>query len=281
MSAVWIEAQGILRRRGYGLGSSGPNGDGVDGDPGELTAAAVLAELKRCEPMAGAPPASRSAVDLINVKVLRAACPERPGEELAALVEPIKAACRRFEINTVRRVAAFIAQMAHESKLQSRSENLNYSVDALLSMFGRHRISEADARRLGRTKTRAADQEAIANLIYGGDYGRRNLGNTEPGDGWRFRGEGPLQNTGRGNRTRFAEAMSMSLEQAEQFIKTPAGGFMSAAWFWEANDINRLADTPGVSDETRAINGGENGLEDRRQRFDRTVDALLAEERGP
>lgn len=86
------------------------------------------------------------------------------------------------------------------------SESLNYSVDGLLKTFGRHRISAADAARFGRRDTapkRAANQEAIANLIYGGEWGKANLGNTMPGDGWTYRGRGLSQITGRANYEKF------------------------------------------------------------------------------
>jgi putative chitinase len=219
-------------------------------------------------------------IDLISTAILRAAAPERTQAELTPWVAPIKAACLRFEINTARRVAAFIAQMAHESGLMPRNESLNYRVEALLSLFGRHRISAADAQRLGRKPGEGAlslsRQEQIGNLIYGGEYGRTNLGNTQPGDGWTFRGAGPLQITGRHNATAFAGAIGKPLTEALAYMRTIDGGIMATAWFWEENDINRLADTPGVADETRRINGGINGLEDRKARFDRTVAALLA-----
>lgn len=215
-------------------------------------------------------------IDLIDAQLLSIAAPETPAGELAAWVQPIKDACKRFEIDRVRRIAAFIAQMAHESGLRPRQENLNYKASALLTQFGRHRISRANALAFGRTDTQRANPEAIANCIYGGEWGRENLGNTQPGDGWMFRGGGPLQATGRDNYTRFAEAMDMPLMAAVDWVRnTIEGGVMFAAWFWEENDINRLADTPGVEDESRRINGGTHGLADRRARFDRVVRELL------
>lgn len=223
------------------------------------------------------------AVALITPATLRAACPERSPNDLAPLVPLIAAACDKFEMNTIRRVAAFVSQMAHEAQLKPKNESLNYSVEALLSRFGRHRISAADARRLGRKPGEPglsiARQAEIANLIYGGEFGRTHLGNTQPNDGWLFRGTGPLQNTGRDNATRLAKSLCKTLDETIAFMRTEAGGIMAAAWFWEENDINRLADTPGVADETRKINGGENGLADRMRRFDAMVSAMLDLER--
>ena len=99
--------------------------------------------------------------------------------------------CLRYGIDTRREICSFLANIAVESRgLTRMTESLNYSVDGLLRTFGRHRISEADARRLGRKRGERglslARQEELANLLYGGEWGRRNLGNTEPGDGWRF-----------------------------------------------------------------------------------------------
>ncbi len=290
MNETAREIQAILKARGYSLGSTGPAHDGVDGDPGQLTFAAVLAELKRSVPVSDLPEvvraaAGQSAIDLVSIAVLRAACPERSEVELQPWLEPIKVACRKFEINTIRRLASFIAVfLGHESTFRPVNESLNYSVEALLSKFGRHRISEADARRLGRKDGESAlsqaRQEEIANLIYGGEFGRKQLGNTQPGDGWLFRGASAGQLTGRDNFTRFAAAMGMSLADAIAFARTLEGGVMAAAWFWEENDLNRLADTPGIADETQKINGGQNGADDRKRRFDATVQALLKAERG-
>lgn len=105
----------------------------------------------------------------------------------------------------LRHLAYILATDYHESgrRMLPSRENMNYSVNGLLKTFGRHRISEADARRLGRSGNRPADQPAIANIVYGGEWGRKNLGNTEPGDGWRFRGGSLPQITGRRNYSLF------------------------------------------------------------------------------
>jgi putative chitinase len=101
---------------------------------------------------------------------------------------------------------AYILATAHHetgAKFVASIENLNYSVDGLLKTFGRHRISEADARKYGRSGSRPANQSAIANLIYGGTWGRDNLGNTQPADGWNMRGRGLVQITGRANYAKY------------------------------------------------------------------------------
>ena len=134
------DIQALLKARGYSLGSTGPAKDGVDGDPGPLLFGAVLAELKKTEAAGSGVTVTvavaKSAIDLITVAVLRAACPERNDAQLLPWVEPIKSACRKFEINTIRRIAAFVAQMAHESGLKpGREENLNYSAKRLTEVW--------------------------------------------------------------------------------------------------------------------------------------------------
>lgn len=105
----------------------------------------------------------------------------------------------------LRHLSYILATPYHETggKMQPITENLNYSVQGLLKTFGRHRISAADAQRYGRAGGRPANQQAIANTIYGGAWGRKHLGNTEPGDGWKYRGMGLVQNTGRTNAIKF------------------------------------------------------------------------------
>lgn len=91
-------------------------------------------------------------------------------------------------VNTPLRLSHFFAQADHESGLKPKVENINYSVDGLLKSFGRHRITHTQAYDYGRSANHSANQQAIANIIYGGSWGKNNLGNIQPGDGWKFRG---------------------------------------------------------------------------------------------
>lgn len=210
------------------------------------------------------------AISMVSASLLAACCPGVPN--LEQWVDPIQKACSAHAINTIRRVAAFIAQMAHESQcFQRTAENLNYSAQRLCEVWPNRFPS------LARAQPYARNPEALANKVYAGRLGN---GDEASGDGWRFRGGGPLQLTGRSNWQRFADAMGMPLDQALVWGRTPEGGVMAAAWFWEANDINRLADTPGVADESRRINGGEIGLADREAKFNALVAAMLKLERG-
>lgn len=219
-------------------------------------------------------------VEQIDLHLLKIAFPKCPPAELVLWVEPLKEACKRFGIDTVREVASFLANIAVESDdLTQFTESLNYSVSGLMKTFGRHRISEADCCRLGRQPGEKAvplkRQEELANILYGGEFGRKQLGNILPGDGWKFRGYGPKQLTGRANHTAFAEAMKMSVEDVPAFIRTREGGAMSAGWFWKTNNLDAKAATPGVEDDRKAINGGLLGVETVRTRFNALVAELL------
>jgi putative chitinase len=211
-------------------------------------------------------------ISAIDVSLLRLISHGIADEDLAAWVEPIRAACARFEINTIRRISAFLTTLAHEGgfKVGAR-ENMNYSAKRMAQVWpSRFRGPNALANRLHR------QPEKIANIVYADRMGN---GGPETGDGWRFRGIGPIQLTGRSNWEAFASAMEMTLDEVEAYMLTIEGGVMSAAWFWETNDINRLADTPGVEDETRRINGGLIGVDQRRAIFDRLVDEFLRREK--
>lgn len=279
------QVQRRLRARGHDLGTSGPGGDGVDGTAGNLTFAAVLAEIPDPTPQpvvlkpAGAP--LSFAQQQIDAALMAIAFPANNATGLAPWIEPTRTACARWGIDTFREVASFLANINVESAGLTRlSESLNYSCDALIAKFGRHRISIADANRYGRGNGHAADQQALANILYGGEWGAKNLGNTQPGDGWRFRGYGPKQLTGRANQTDFANAVGMSVDDVPAYVRTPEGGMMSAGWYWKSHDLDAKAATPGVEDDRRAINGGTFGLADVERIFDDLIEELLRREKA-
>lgn len=284
------DAQEILKARGYTLGTSGPAGDGIDGIAGDLTWDGVLLELRKT---AGAAPDLTPKPPLavlgeltpwqamIDLPLLRVAFPANNEAGLAPWVEPTRTACIRWGIDQPREVASFLANINVESAGLTRlTESLNYSAEALVSLFGRHRISVEDANRYGRTAAHPADQQALANILYGGEFGRANLGNTQPGDGWKFRGQGPKQLTGRDNQTRFAQAMGMQVEDVPAFLATPEGGMMGAGWFWKSHNLDAKAATPGIEDDRRAINGGLNGVAEVDAAFDKILAELLRREKG-
>jgi putative chitinase len=158
-----------------------------------------------------------------------------------------------------------MAQCAHESLDFTRlEENLNYSEKALNSVFGRY---------FGKGKRNAKDYarnpEKIANYVYQDEFRSKRgaLGNTTDGDGWRFRGRGIKQLTGRNNYTAFAKSVGMSAEDSAEYVATPKGAMESACWFWKTNRLERFADKDDNLGLTKAINGGTIGLEDRDRRY--------------
>ena len=170
----------------------------------------------------------------------------------------------KYGITTERRVAHFLSQCAHESAGFKRlEENLNYSAKALRAVFGRY---------FGPAPKRDADEyhrkpEMIANYVYMDEFRKYKMGNTQEGDGWRFRGRGLKQLTGRENYTRFGESVGMSAEEAAEYVATPKGAIESACWFWNANKLNDIADGDDVKRMTKKINGGSIGLADRQNRY--------------
>jgi len=169
--------------------------------------------------------------------------------------------------------AYFLAQIDHESAgLRRLTENLNYSVAGLLSTFSRERISEAEARQFGRIKgVQLAYRSMIANRVYGGAWGKRNLGNTHAEDGWNYRGRGAIQCTGRANYTAYTEALKNTPHYFDYVgepdrMATVADSLRFAGWFWTTRKISNLisndmdATIKEIAGATRRINGGNIGL---------------------
>jgi putative chitinase len=100
------------------------------------------------------------------------------------------------------------------------------------------------------------------------------MGNTNPGDGWRFRGRGLKQLTGRENYTNFGKSVNMTAEQAAEYVATEKGAIESAAWFWNNKKLNSIADTDDVTKMTKIINGGDIGLADRQARYSKAMSVL-------
>lgn len=174
----------------------------------------------------------------------------------------------------VEQVAQWIAQVGHESEgLAKLRESLNYSVEALLSKFGRHRISEADALAFGRAGKRAANQREIAMRIYGGAWGLKELGN-RPGtdDPWRYIAHGPIGVTGLANHIACGRAIGADLETDPSLLELRATGAASTAWFWRTRKLAAMGGD--VERVTRAINGGTHGIEDRQRRYQRALSVL-------
>lgn len=181
----------------------------------------------------------------------------------------------KYDINNARRIAAFVSQCAHESRdFTALEENLNYREDTLLRVFPRY---------FGAGKRNAAEYERnpekLANYVYMDEHRSKAgaLGNTKLGDGWRFRGGGIKQLTGRNNYERFAKDYDMTAEESADWVRTKEGALASALWFWNTNNLNPVADTGDVRALTKRINGGDIGLADRQQRYAVAIQALTGE----
>lgn len=174
----------------------------------------------------------------------------------------------KYDIDTPERVAGFIAQCAHESNnFKNLEENLNYSEQALLSVFGRY-FGEPPKRNAAEY---ARNPEMIANYVYQDEFRSSKMGNVNEGDGWLFRGRGLKQLTGRDNYTRFGKTVGMSAEQAVEYVATKKGALESACWFWDTADCNEFADAKDITGLTKRVNGGTNGLQDRKRRWEQAL----------
>jgi len=168
-----------------------------------------------------------------------------------------------YEINTAKRMAAFMAQCAHESgNFMFLQENLNYKAASLRKVFPKYFPDDATAQAYEKKP------EKIANRIYANRMGN---GPEESGDGWRYRGRGLIQVTGKHNYTWFAASLEISPEEAAEYMQTFEGAAQSACWFWETNKLNQWADQGDIVTLTKRINGGTIGLEDRIKHYEHAL----------
>jgi putative chitinase len=173
-----------------------------------------------------------------------------------------------YKIDSRERQAAFLAQVGHESgHLRKLVENLNYSADALIRVWPA-RFDSALA------KEYARQPERIANIVY-----NARMGNILPGDGWRFRGRGLLQVTGRANYATAGTDLGLPLEDQPHLLEQPEHAAMSAAWWWAKYGLNELADGGRFQDIGSMINTGRlgripNGAAERKALYDLALRVL-------
>ena len=168
-----------------------------------------------------------------------------------------------YEINTPQRIAAFIAQCAHESaNFRILKENLNYKAESLMKVFPKY-FKDLDT-----AKAYEHNQEKIANRVYGGRMGN---GPEESGDGFKYCGRGLIQLTGKNNYQAFADSLEMSVDDVPEYLGTFEGAAQSACWFWETNNLNTFADKGDILTMTKRINGGTLGLADRQKHYDHAL----------
>jgi putative chitinase len=186
----------------------------------------------------------------------------------------------RFGINSPARQAAFIAQVLHESNnLTTMCENLNYSPASLIATFNTRtveRFTQETAALYGRTEAHPANQQMIANVAYANRMGN---GSVESGDGWRYRGRGPGQLTGKDNYAKCGAALGVDLVGCPDQVAQPEMGCLAFAWFWSkgnptGRDLSLLADAGKIEGVSLAVNGGRNGLSERLALTERALQVL-------
>jgi len=176
-----------------------------------------------------------------------------------------------YEIDTPQRVAAFLAQCAHESGgFTALHENLNYRGVTLRKVFPKYFPDDATAEQYASQPNK---QELIANRVYANRMGN---GDEASGDGFRYCGRGLIQLTGKQNYTRFAESIDTPVDQIPEFLQTFEGAIQSACWFWESNNLNQYADSGDILTMTKRINGGTIGLEDRTKHYEHALQVFGA-----
>jgi putative chitinase len=174
----------------------------------------------------------------------------------------------RYQLDTPKRVAAFIAQCGHESAgFTALKENLNYGASGLLATFKKYFPTQELA------DSYARQPERIANRVYADRMGN---GNEASGDGWRYCGRGLIQLTGKNNYTAFATSIDRPVEEVPAYLETFEGAVESACWFWNTNKLNQYADSGDLDTMTRRINGGLHGIDDRRARYNTALEVLGA-----
>lgn len=174
----------------------------------------------------------------------------------------IEQAMLESEIHSAKQSAMFVAQILHESaRLTAVKENLNYSEQGLVTTFGKY-FDRNTARKYARQPIK------IANRVYANRNGNGDEGS---GDGWRYRGRGLIQVTGKANYRDCGEHLGIDLIKTPEYLESPIGASRSAAWFWWSRKLNRSADAGDIKTNTRIINGGYNGLDDRIALYNRAI----------
>ncbi len=231
------------------------NGLAADGVVGPATWAKLMGESVQSAPVVITEPAPVASVGGLKLEKLKGHIPD-------AVIAQIPDTASKFNINTPLRLAHFLAQCGHESGgFRVTQENLNYSAKGLMGIFKKYfptqQLAEAYQRQ----------PQKIANKVYAS---RMDNGNEASGDGFKFRGRGYIQLTGRANYTAFGKAINEDIANNPDVVSGKYA-LLSAAWFWSKNGLNALADG-GASDQvvtsiTKRVNGGTIGLPDRIKHF--------------
>jgi putative chitinase len=231
------------------------NGLTADGIVGPTTWAKIMGEAPQAAPVVSQPSAPIAPVGPLKLDKLKGHIPD-------AVIAMIPDTAAKFQINTPLRLAHFLAQCGHESGgFKATSENLNYSAKGLMGIFKKYFPTEALANAYQR------NPQKIANKVYAN---RMANGDEASGDGFKFRGRGYIQLTGKANYTAFGKAIGEDIT-ANPDVVSGKYALLSAAWFWSNNGLNKLADGGStdavVTTITKRVNGGTIGLADRIKHF--------------
>ena len=203
----------------------------------------------------------------ITIELLKQLCPKTRDTVLQNYLVPLQQITDYYEISTTaERLAGFLAQVSHESgNFTATIENLNYSATGLMKTFKKYFPDETIANQYSRKP------EKIANRVYANRMGN---GDEASGDGFKYRGRGLIQLTGKTNYSRFSADLGISLDDTVAYAETAAGAVTSAGWFWDNNKLNQYCDSGDFTTLTKRINGGTIGLEDREHHYHIALDYL-------
>lgn len=172
----------------------------------------------------------------------------------------------KYNIDSPQRIASFIAQCSHESgHFEKLVENLNYGAKGLVMTWPKRFTTTELANKYAR------QPEMIANFVYSNRLGN---GDELSGDGWKYRGRGLIQLTGKYNYQKFADAVEMDLEQVTRYLETKQGAAEAACLFWKNNKLNSYADVGDIRGMTKVINGGYIGLPEREENYRKALNIL-------
>ena len=203
------------------------------------------------------------AFNLTEAQVAKCASRNKTAKVLA---EALNKVLPKYEINTPVRIAAFMAQCGHESAdFTTLKENLNYGAKGLRGTWPKRFPDDATAAKYERKP------EMIANKVYSDRMGN---GPEASGDGWKYRGRGAIQLTGHDNYTAFAKDIGKTVDEAIVYLETLEGAIESACWFWKKNGLNAVVDTKDMKLATKKINGGDLGLAERTDHFNKNLTYL-------
>lgn len=187
-------------------------------------------------------------------------------KDIDVLTESMIALFPKYELNTVNRIAGFLAQCSHESADFTLSkENLNYSSEGLLKVFPKYFKTNTEA------VAYARKAEKIANKVYANRYGN---GDEASGDGYRYSGKGFIQLTFKDNYKAFAKDINIEMKDVVEYLLSTKGALESALWYWKTRNLNKYCDSDDIKGMSKVVNGGTIGLEDRTARYEKYKKAL-------